>query len=199
MRRHQLRHNGFTLLEVIIYGLILSILMTAMYLLLRTTFNFMRVTNATASLQASAQKAAVKITNELAQAHRGAGNIVVGTNPNGVVFLSPTSSNARINYDASGNIMWQRWVCFYYDAAEGDIMRGEIPITPTATPPMCPYQPSNFTGFATNMLVEDNATNFTVTLSGSATVVTVTAGFQETVNSPADYALQVTNQVLLRN
>lgn len=192
--------RGFTLLEVMVYAVLLGIMMTAMYLLLRTTLGFMRETNATASLQASAQRTAVKITTELAQAHKGVGNIVAGTNPNGIVFLSPRPGSGSTMYDTAGNQLWRQWVCYYYDAPNGRIMRGEINLTtPTTTPPSCPYTVLNFTGLPGNKLVADKVTGFTLTLTGGATLVDLTASFSETVNSTGDYALQVKNQVLLRN
>lgn len=192
--------RGFTLLEVMVYGLLLGIMMTAMYLLLRTTLGFMRETNATASLQASAQRTAVKITTELAQAHKGVGNIVANVEPSGIVFLSPRPGSGSTMYDNAGNQLWRQWVCYYYDDTNNRIMRGEINLpTPTTTPPSCPYTVLNFTGLPGNKMVADKVTGFSVTLSGGATVVDLTASFSESVNSADDYALQVKNQVMLRN
>lgn len=197
--RKRLR-RGFTLLEVMVYAVLLGIMMTAMYLLLRTTLGFMRETNATASLQASAQRTAVKIAAELAQAHKGVGNIVASTSPSGIVFLSPRPGSGSTMYDSAGNQLWRQWVCYYFDAQKGRIMRSEINLsTPTTTPPSCPYTVLNFTGLPGNKMVADKVTGFSVALSGGATVVDLTASFSETVNSDNDYELQVTNQVLLRN
>lgn len=200
MRTRFRNGRGFTLLEVMVYALLLGIMMTALYMLLRTTLGFMRETNATASLQASAQKTAVKITTELAQAHKGASNIIAGTSPNGVVFLSPRPGSGNTMYDSNGNQLWRQWVCYYYDDVNQCIMRGEINLTaPTATPPSCPYTVINFTGLPGNKTIADHVAGFSANLSGGATVVTITASFSESVNSSGDYSLQVNNEVLLRN
>ena len=70
-----------------------------------------------------------------------------------VIFLSSTPnspSEPTMEFDnATGQIIWKKWVCFYYDAPNRTIVRVEQPlVTPTSqlhTSPDPPVEPDFFT------------------------------------------------------
>ena len=193
------RRRGFTLVEVMVYSVLLGLMMTSLYQLLSMTTAFVGDSMTTGALQASAQKTAVRITADLSVAHKG--SVVTGTTPPGVVFLSPRDGYGKITCDASGVIYWHQWVCYYLDTSTGTLMRKQIYITATTTPPAATYTPVDFVPVVGGVKLADNVTNLTFSVSGA--VVSMTASFAAALHPQPgqthDYTLQVQNQAILRN
>lgn len=198
--RTRRRPQGFTLLELTVYGVLLGVMTTALYLLLRTTLMFVLVSQNTADLQASAQKTAAVIGNEISLAHEGTSYLSVGSGY--IIFLSPRDDTGHITWDNFGNTFWRRWVCYYYDSANGNLRRAEIPFTATTSAPTCTYTLSTFLAQSgSGQLIAEKMpiAGLTASVNSAGNIVTFTAKFAASVRTASDYTLQVVDQIYLRN
>ncbi len=141
-RRASNKTSGISLVELMVTLGILSIVMMGAALVFQEGIQLFRTNIATADSQMSALKALSKITTEvvnatpeLAKAYSaGSGS------PPGIVFASPITDTGSARFDEStGQIYWQKWVCYYFepDPSGGDngkIFRAEEDI-PDENPP----------------------------------------------------------------
>jgi type II secretory pathway pseudopilin PulG len=140
--RTQTKKPGISLIELIVTLGILSVVMVGAALIFQEGMQLFRTHQATADSQIAALKALSKITTEVVNATPDLAksyNTASGSPP-GIVFASPImdSGGARFD-DFTGQIYWQKWVCYYFEpdpsgGDDGKIFRAEEDI-PDESPP----------------------------------------------------------------
>eukprot|EP01012_Entosiphon_sulcatum_P032665 TRINITY_DN41509_c0_g1_i1.p1 TRINITY_DN41509_c0_g1~~TRINITY_DN41509_c0_g1_i1.p1 ORF type:complete len:238 (-),score=18.20 TRINITY_DN41509_c0_g1_i1:241-954(-) len=184
-----------------------------------------------------AQRGALLVMNSLSREVEHTKYIFADPEPTGLVFADPygghndTALNITENMqtNASGQLLWQRYVCFFLDVPNSKLYRREAPYTafPPASPPFYPpiegpnvcqalgTPPLNVTwfagqsGYATKLVADDicafNCTAKTVPIpsgGGSVPVINVTLGAGDPAAKTGDnskYWFQLQTQISPRN
>jgi prepilin-type N-terminal cleavage/methylation domain-containing protein len=196
------RRRGFTLIELTIYSALLSMLLLAIYGVFVASMRYFRVSQTASDLQSSAQKCVLKVVADLSESTLSSMKITAsgGTEPPGIIFLSARNGDDRFTTSANGDILWQKWVCYYYDKASGTIFRNTQAFSPTAMPPVNTLSTSAFQALAGAIPVANNCTSFSIT---GTSALNIQATFQGTVFSNAthtpDAAVSITDTFNVRN
>lgn len=192
------RSAGFTLLEVTVYSALLGVLMLAIYAVLVASMRYWQVAQASADLQGSAEKTVAYIVNDVSESTLL--GMRLDTSPSGVIFLSARDPQNVFQINAYGQIVWQQWICYYYDSAGRKIIRQSQRITPTVVPPLNNNTTQTFAALAGGKVVATNVTSFSIT--GTSTL-SIQASFDTTVFSnaanTADSQLQIIDLIATRN
>jgi hypothetical protein len=187
-----------TLVEISIYSSLLMMLMLAIYGTFAAAVKYFTVAQAQTDLQTAAQTAILHLVADVSESTSA--DVKVDTNPPGIIFVSPRDANGRFGSDNSGNILWQRWVCYYFDASAGTIVRSTLGISPTTSPPTNTYSTKYFQQLGSGRVIARNVTAFSI--AGSK-ILDIAASFETTVNSnaahTADTQLQIQDTFKLRN
>lgn len=187
-----------TLIELSIYASLLMMLMLAIYGTFAASIKYFTVAQAQTDLQNAAQTSIMHIITDISESTSA--DLSTDTVPAGVIFVSARSNDGGFQSDSNGNILWQKWVCYYFDATSGTIVRQTKSFTPSTTPPPSTLHTTDFKNLAGGRVVARNVTAFNIT---GTTVVTVAATFQTTVASnaahTADTQVQIRDQFKLRN
>lgn len=132
-----MKKRGFTLYEMLVYIAVLSVFTTALYAVFNLTARHFRLSEAKSDSLQSGLKAVTFINRALTG---GANNTLqVQNNPSALMFLSaepPGQASFAVN--AAGDLLWQKWVCFYHDSQNRRLMSTQQYITPTPTIPAAP-------------------------------------------------------------
>jgi len=200
-----MRRRGATLVEVIVYCALLGLLLTAIYQVLigcaRAYVEYLSVTE----LERGVMIATTRVTWELAESNSG--SIRIDTNPSGIVFASPQNAQGLFQYDASGNLLWQKYVCYYLDTATRKLVRKEEYLTtPETSAPAIPTgKTTSYFKNSTSLVSTWSAPAITTfTPSGASPVsLTIAASAQspipdKTGTRPADN-VEIFTRVYLRN
>ena len=139
------RTEGHTLVEVLVAaGIMLLVLLCTCHMLV-SSLSFYAVERTATELQQGALGPLARLSRELAEADPYA--VRVDTSPAGIVFASPRDSQGRFTFDASTNLMWQRYICYYVTTVNGSqaLVRKEMALSaPRNTPPPLVYSTSSF-------------------------------------------------------
>lgn len=174
---------------------LMSLAVTSIYSLLTMFLTNSRMINAQADLEDNAQVAVVRMSADLADSKTS--TVVIGTAPTGVFFLSPRDGDDRFQRDSSGNLYWQRWVCYYLDTTNKHLVRATIPLgAPTVTPPTSTFTTASFQSQGTRRVVARNITGLTVT---GTNPVNLSATFMTSVFRTDDLQISLTDAVNPRN
>jgi len=126
------------------------------------------------------------------------GRILVGAQ--GVVFPSPYDTDGLTRFDAATNkLLWQKWVCYYYDAAARTVTRRELPIAP---PDADPGSTPPLVTFASRPVLNLVATQISVFSVAQASSVPPLWNINVTVgdmNDESGYGVELHSQVTPRN
>lgn len=168
------RRRAFTLAELMVYIAVLSVFTTALYSVLILSMRHFRLSEARSDSMQAGLKAVSAINRSLASG--ATSTLQVQLNPPAVMFLSaePTvGSSFAINSD--GELLWQKWVCYHYQAQNRRLMMSFQTITPN---PNLPTAPTFATMVALpSRVVARDITNMELTLINSGTVsYTITTG-----------------------
>jgi len=125
------RNRALALLEVMIYASLLLFVLGVVYSSLVMGVRAYRRTENLADLQQKALVAVRTIVEESASSPAAA----VRVEPAAFVCLSARDPSGRIQYAPDGRAVWRKWVLYYRDPGTGNVLRKELPITPTADPP----------------------------------------------------------------
>ena len=193
--RRGLTCRGLTLVETMISMALMSLAVTTVYSLFSMFLANSRAISAQAELEGSAHAAMARMTADLADSK--ATTISLGTAPVGVVLLSPRDGNDRLQRDDAGNLLWQRWVCYYLDAGSHTLVRATIPLAAaTISPPPNPYTTSSFLSQGTRRVVARGISSMLLTGSNP---INLTATFVTSVSTANDLQVTLTDAVKPRN
>jgi len=195
--------RGFTLLELLVYSMLLGILLIAVYGVFSAAMRYFRFVEATSDLRGQAQQTLLRVGAELAES-RG---YTVRVSTRSLVFLSPRRRDGRYSYDACGNLQWHKWVWYSLDG-QGRLTRSTVYLsTPVSTPPTLTTMSSPPSSATETEIIAQHITSLTFltepTGSSSPTTVRVSGTFERTVQSNAantsDNRIDATTTVQMHN
>lgn len=184
--------RAFTLVEVLVSASILGVFLTVVYGVLTIFLSYSRVSAAQADLQGNAEMLVGNVMADIADS--AAGSAVTGAN--GVVFLSPRDSSGKLQRDVSGNLLYQRWICYKLVPSTKILSRSYVAISPVTTVPANPYTPATFPVSAVSSVVARNVAS--ISFSGTAPV-TVTATLSTSVRKTDDMRMTISDAINPRN
>jgi len=206
MHKRLKRSGGTSLIEVMIYALLLGIAMTGIYGVLISTMKYYQTVDNRTQLQQNAISAYSNITGDM----MGTANssIITGNSPVGIIFVSSRKSDGNHEIDSGGTVKWQKWVCYYLKQNQFgtfDLFKKEVPIqNPSATIGSCPYSSvSQFAAASLNAhLVAYGVWSMTIT-KNTATgnyMFDITFDRSDNLNDPKKInRLQVSSEIHVRN
>jgi len=119
-----------SLTETVIASTLLITLLILTYTIVSRGMHYARETEANASAQSQSHVAMRQMVRELTNSVKEHSDPGVTY----ITFLSAeplTGTGTGPTFDpASGRLMWQKWVCFWHDATNKQLMRGELALTP---------------------------------------------------------------------
>ncbi len=169
-----MKRQGVTLLEILITCTLLGLFFTGTY----STLLLARQFYAGAQQQRDALDAAVTAVNRLGRAlSAGDGaSFLYQTDPPACMFLSAEPPQRVFQVDASGALLWQKWVCFYFDAPSHELRVTEMAIPPTPTLPEPPTFAAMLAAPGLPVARDVQAFNVTQAFPSSVFAYQVTAG-----------------------
>ena len=130
--------QGSTLVELLVYIGALGLLLSCVYAVLSMSMSCFRVSQAAADLQGAAQASILRISSDLSESNVA----TISTGVNWIRFCSPRGASNQFAQDTSGNLKWQKWVCYWADTS-GTLWRSESLIaTPPSSPPAATSAPA---------------------------------------------------------
>lgn len=141
------RPRGVTLVETLIHSSLMLLLLGGIVAVLILGTRSFRKVEAVTEVQREMAAAVAALRTELAETRPG--SIASGTNPTGVIFLSPRPDAGPWAHSSTGKLLWQRWVCYYVETRNGvpTLLRKEKKLSaPTAIPPANTWRTSDFSG-----------------------------------------------------
>lgn len=213
---------GFTLLELLVYSLLLGFVMFCIYGILVSAIRYFRTEQAAIELQGAALAAVSNMSADLIDTDadtiaitNGTTDTLVssGTAGKAIKFASPRTASGGFTQDGSGNLMWQKWVCYYVDSSnwlhcsEIYFGTGYTPTAATSTAPantsaptLVQFQASSNHRIIARNVSSSNGIQYTLT---NTTTVSINAWFEQSVFSNAsgtnDNKCQIQDQVRTRN
>lgn len=121
---------------------ILAIIVGFLGYYLIISMDYFYMVNVRIRMQQSILNAFSKISMEMSKSDDS--SVTLASDNTGAYFLSPINDDGSYEFDSSGNILWQKWVCYYTrdddDGKKKLIARKEEDIDPpSAHPGACPY------------------------------------------------------------
>ena len=128
-----MRKRAFTLVEILVYSLLLLMILAGIYGAFSLSRDYFSVVRTSTEVNQEAMKALLGLERELSNA--APKTIATSSNPPGVRFLSalPTD-NKPFAHDEHGKLLWQRWMVIYLDQ-KGQLALKSQDIAPSATLP----------------------------------------------------------------
>lgn len=197
---HVRKKKATTLIEALVYLGLVGFLFTCIYGVLISSMKYYKLAENSTELQNNAMIAVVKMVNELSETRYS--TISSGGSPAGIIFLSPRNSSNAFEYDSSGQLYWQKWVCYYIGTDQNGIstlIRKERYLAAkTATPPSNTYTTASFSsdGTLTPDYISRYATSLTFTTSGA---VSIQADFEKLPSTDYYSKVEITSKVFPRN
>lgn len=169
-----MKRRGSTLIEMLLGCTLLGLFFTGTY----ATLVLARQFYAGAQQQRDALDSAVTAVHRLGRAlSAGAGaSFVYQTDPPACMFLSGEPPGRVFEVDATGALLWQKWVCFYLDVQRRELRMSEVSIVPTATLPDPPEFAAMLATPGLPVARDVQAFNVTQSFPSSVFVFQVTAG-----------------------
>ena len=145
-------------MELMISIAIVSLISVAAFRILNEGLQYLR-TNQKAM---EAQSTGLALLTQIGSGIQGTGAPLVRNDPQGIVFASPTKDDGSVEFDpVTQKLLWQKWVCFYYD---GDAVtrRERTIVVPSSDPSPVPA-PSSFSGDPVKQRMGHEITRFQLT------------------------------------
>lgn len=192
--------RGITLAELTVYAALLGVLLSGAYATLTLSMRYFAVARASTDLQSQAQQSILHLVSEIADS---TGCSITYKNQSAaasIILLSPRDRLGNFQQDASGNLLWQRWTCYSWDASSGNLTRMTAYLQhPVTVPPACPYTMTTFPRHASTIV----GRSMTSLVFSGTDAVTIQARFQQRVDSSAsgtpDSRIDIVDRVTFRN
>jgi type II secretory pathway pseudopilin PulG len=172
--------RGFSIIETLVACAILSFLLTGLYLLL---VGGMRYYQQAQSYRTAQQDALVAMRALCEDMQDSRASCVMRDNAAAdpyVIFVSaqrPYPNNAGpIQHDPSGQVSWQKWVCYYLDKTApgaGELHRTEQSFAPTTSPPAIPAFATFPMGGAVNKVIARGLADMDIEIAGAVVDVSL--------------------------
>jgi type II secretory pathway pseudopilin PulG len=133
------KNKGFTLIETLVYSVLLIIILGTMYTILSGAMENYYTIRSGVDVQKASISSVNRITKELSESNL-ASIAFYKTKPKGIVFMSPKTADNMIEINqTTGKPYWQKYVCYYMEDDPSDIslsciIRKEKTVTQTDTP-----------------------------------------------------------------
>ena len=131
--------RAFTIVEVIVAASLFSLMLTVIYSLYALGARYLRMAESQSRLQQQAAIGMRKLSRELTLSIDDSLALQTGSTPSYVWFLSAEDAlpGMRLcNYSAAtGKLEYQKWVCFFHDVTNREIVRTEMKLTTSVTSP----------------------------------------------------------------
>ncbi len=192
--------RGATLVDALTCCALLSLLFGMVALVCQLGYQSSLVVQNAVELQNSATAAVASVITELQGAH--VGSVVVLRNPDALIFLSPRDANGQVHFDTrTDELLWQRWVCYWFDTSQGALIELAQDIVPSTTAPTAAPTLPSFQGLPTRRVVAWHMVSFVPLYLSASHVVSVSATFQQVGagGAIAKDMLALTDEVALQN
>lgn len=158
LKKPRARCRGLSLMELMISIAIVSLISVAAFRILNEGLQYLR-TNQKAT---EAQSTGLALLTQIGSGIQGTGAALVRNDPQGIVFASPAKDDGSVEFDpVTQTLLWQKWVCFYYD---GDaVTRRERTIAVPAADPGPAPAPSSFSSDPVRQKMGQEITRFQFT------------------------------------
>ena len=136
--------RGFSIIELSVASFLLSLLLTMIYLVMQPGMRQFAQGNVFGGVQQETQKGMQALVKDLSYAHKDQVGFGGGPNPY-IWFLSgeaPTNAPATFALSNSGQLVFQKWICYYYDPTQKVLVKAEIALTPATEVPVPPPAPA---------------------------------------------------------
>lgn len=198
------RKKGMTLPEVIVYSVLIGLVLTGIYGILTSSMTYYRITEIRSDLQQNAIRAISGILGEMMGTPRSS-IVMSSTAPSGVFFVTSRKDDGNHEFDSSGMLIWQKWVCYYLESNNSgsyNLIRKEVPLgSPSSTPGTAPY--STVAQFATANLqrhtVSRNIKSMSITFDSSTNCYSIDLQLDKTTDTTKPNRLQVQTEIYVRN
>lgn len=119
-----MKRRGISLLEVMVASFVMSIVVYGAYQIFREGAQYFRTNQRAVDAQNSALIFLNKMSLEAVSAREDLIESYGAPYP-GMVFASPAGQDGKIHYGVDSRIIWKRYICYYYDAADRKVYRKE--------------------------------------------------------------------------
>lgn len=193
-----------TILEALVAMTVLSLLMTSIYLLLIYGLHSRRQSEVYQTVHHQAEIAMQKLSVELTDSTIP--TVSYGATPPHIIFLSLQKTldqpdRSVYTFAPSGSAQWHKWVCFYLDESEHNLIRSEIdlggPITlpPTPSPPVL----SDFQTSPSARTVARNIVSLEFVPGAGLQTLSLSLTAEAMVNSDKATSITLNSEVRVRN
>lgn len=124
------RHRGFTLPELLIYAVVVILLLAAVYAAFHLSWRYYQAGEAASEAQQEALKATSRVSRTLNAGLKT--SLLLQNDPPALRFLSAEREHQPFEVDDAGQIVWQRWVCLYYDQTAQQLVLKERELSPAS-------------------------------------------------------------------
>lgn len=145
---------GFSIIETIIAGSILSLLMVSLFMLYTMGANAWMKSDTDAELLGQAQGFVMRVAREAERSSVFSVSLNTPV-PDGICFLSPQDSNGNFQFDPyTKRPRWQKYVLYYRDSTQGEIRTLEQSVvgTPAELSPLELPDPTLRTGLTPHLV-----------------------------------------------
>ena len=201
MRRFlRTRDRGATLLELIISNVLILLVLTAIYALMRSGSDYLYRSDAKMDLHRSSIIGMHKLSREVGLTNAN----TVRADTNALLFASPMDDNGYITTDQYSRKQWYRFVLFYIDQnAQGVpyLARKEKALaTPTTEAPAPEAHGISIAGLKGDASVQPSVASLGVSsLTVSVSSSSVDMRLEAVADSRGEYRLEVSDKVVFKN
>lgn len=138
--------RGFTLLELQLVSVLLMMILSCIYVVMRPGFRYFAQENVAANVEGEVLRGLLAVSNDLHDTQ--VSNTACGTAPEPYVWMlsprPPAAESGPIQLSPSGSLIWRKWRCFFLDSGRQELVRSEVALSPATeiTTPQPAPQPT---------------------------------------------------------
>ena len=198
------KNRGMTIPELMIYSVLIGLVLTGIYGILTSSMKYYRITEVRSDLQQNAILAVSGILGDMMGTPRSTITMSTST-PQGVFFVSSRKSDGNHEFDSSGLLIWQKWVCYYLESNSSgsfNLVKKEVALTtPSSTPGLPPY--TSVTQFAAASLqkhtVAKDIQSMAITYNSATNCYSIDIRLDKTTDTTRPNRMQVQTEIYVRN